>query len=51
LDFDVGQNRFAMRGFRPQDLAVGKEMYPLFEQNFIAYVKMDVFDVVITLED
>lgn len=51
LDFDVGQNRFAMRGFRPQDLAVGKEMYSLFEQNFIAYVKMDVFDVIITLED
>ena len=51
LDFDFGQNCFEMRGYRPQVLAVGEEMYRLFEQNFIEYVRMDVFDVVTTVED
>ena len=51
LDFDFGQNCFEMRGYRPQVLAVGEEMYRLFEQNFIEYVRMEVFDVVTTVED
>lgn len=51
LDFDFGQNCFEMRGYRPQVLAVGEEMYRLFEQNFIEYVRMGVFDVTTTLED
>ena len=51
LDFDFGQNCFEMRGYRPQVLAVGEEMYRLFEQNFIEYVRMEVFDVTTTVED
>lgn len=51
LDFDFAQDCFEMRGYRPQVLAVGKEMYRLFEQNFIEYVRMDVFDVTTTVED
>jgi len=51
LDFDFGQNCFEMRGYRPQVFAVGEEMYRLFEQNFIEYVRMEVFDVTTTVED
>ncbi|MDP5459583.1 DUF2787 family protein [Alishewanella sp. SMS8] len=51
LDFDFGQNCFEMRGYRPQVLGIGEEMYRLFEQNFIEYVRMEVFDVVTTVED
>lgn len=51
LDFDFGQNCFEMRDYRPQVLAVGKEMYQLFEQNFIEYLRMEVFDVTVTVED
>lgn len=51
LDFDFGQNCFEMRGYRPQPLAIGEEMYRLFEQNFIEYVRMEVFEVTTTVED
>lgn len=51
LDFDFGQNIFEMRGYRPQPLAIGEEMYRLFESNFLVYAGMEVFNVVTTLEE
>lgn len=50
LDFDWGQDCFEVQGFAPQPLNEGRELYPIFEANFLSYYRGGVFEVSVTLE-
>ena len=50
LDFDWGQDCFEAHGFPPQPLKDGKDLYPIFEANFLSYHQNGVFEVSVSLD-
>lgn len=50
LDFDWGQDCFEVQGFPPEPLKEGKDLYPIFEANFLSYHQNGVFEVSVSLD-
>lgn len=50
LDFDWSQNCFEMQGLPPESLEKAKDLYPVFEENFLSYYLSGVFEVEVTHE-
>ena len=51
LDFDFESGDFYAFGLPRQDLANCAEYYALWQDNFLTYNRMDVFDVTVTVDD
>lgn len=51
LDFDFESGDFYALDLPRQDLANCTEFYALWQDNFLAYNRMGVFDVTVTVED
>lgn len=51
LDFDFESGDFYVLGFPRQDLANCAEYYALWQDNFLTYNRMGVFDVSVTVDD
>ncbi len=51
LDFDFGGGEFGSLGFSYVPITEADEIYTVWEENFLTYHRMGVFNVTATLED